>query len=137
MNFSLINWPAVLVAGLSAFAVGGIWYSRPLFGNAWMTHSNLTEEQIKQGNKGKIFGFTAIFSLLMAFNLAMFLADSPCMKTDVTWGATAGFLAGIWTFCAIAIHSLFELKSWRHIFINGGYSIVSLTLMGAIIGLWR
>ena len=134
MNFSLINWPAVLVAGLSAFAIGGIWYSRPLFGNAWMIDSNLTEDQIKLGNKGKIFGFTAIFSLLMAVNLAMFLADA---KTDLAWGATAGFLAGVWTFCAIAIHSLFELKSWRYIFINGGYSIVSLTLMGAIIGLWR
>lgn len=134
MNFSLINWPAVLVAGLSAFAVGGIWYSRPLFGSAWMVDSNLTEEQIKQGNKGKIFGFTAVFSLLMAVNLAMFLADA---KTTVTWGAEAGFLAGIWTFCAIAIHSLFELKGWRYIFINGGYSLVSLTLMGAIIGLWR
>ena len=134
MNPSLINWLAVIVAGLSAFLVGGIWYSRPLFGNAWMVDSNLTEEQIKQGNKGKIFGFTLVFSLIMAVNLAMFLADA---KTNASWGATAGFLAGIWTFCAIAIHSLFELKSWRHIFINGGYSIVSLTLMGLIIGAWR
>ena len=134
MNFSLINWLAVIVAGLSAFAIGGIWYSRPLFGNAWMTDSKLTEDEIKLGNKGKIFGFTAVFSLLMAVNLAMFLADA---KTDVSWGATAGFLAGIWTFCAIAIHSLFELKCWRYIFINGGYSLVSLTLMGAIIGAWR
>ncbi|MBS1521521.1 MAG: DUF1761 domain-containing protein [Bacteroidetes bacterium] len=134
MNFSLINWLAVIIAGLSAFAVGGIWYSRPLFGSAWMADSNLTEEQIKQGKKGKIFGFTLIFSLIMAINLAMFLADP---KTTASWGATAGFLAGIWTFCAIAIHSLFELKGWRHIFINGGYSIVSLTLMGLIIGAWR
>ncbi len=82
MNFSLINWLAVLVAGLSAFVVGGIWYSRPLFGNAWMVDSNLTEDQIKQGNKGRIFGFTAVFSLLMAVNLAMFLADA---KTDAAW----------------------------------------------------
>jgi hypothetical protein len=134
MNFSLINWPAVIVAGLSAFAVGGIWYSRALFGNAWMYDSKLTEDQIKAGNKGKIFGFTLIFSLFMAANLAIFLADA---KTDVSWGVTAGFLAGIWTFCAIAIHSLFELKSWRYILVNGGYSIVSLVIMGAIIGLWR
>ena len=144
MEMSSINWLAVLVAGLSAFVIGGIWYSPGLFGKAWMKDSNLTEEDIKKGNKGKIFGFTAIFSLLMAVNLAMFLADTPaectgkCARiTDVSWGATAGFLAGIWTFCAIAIHSLFELKSWRHIFINGGYSLVALTLMGAIIGLWR
>jgi hypothetical protein len=134
MDFSLINWPAVLVAALSAFMVGGIWYSPVLFGNAWLADSKLTSKDVEQGNKAKIFGFTAVFALIMAANLAIFLADS---KTNVTWGATAGFLAGIWTFGAIATHSLFELKSWRYVFINGGYSVVSLTLMGAIIGLWR
>jgi hypothetical protein len=134
MDMKFVNWPAVIVAGLSAFAVGGLWYSRPLFGNAWMKDSGLTEDQVKAGNKGQIFGFTALFSLIMSANLAMFLADA---KTDLAWGATAGFLAGVWTFGAIATHSLFELKSWRHIFINGGYSVVSLTLMGLILGAWR
>jgi hypothetical protein len=143
MDATHINWLAVLVAGISSFVVGGIWYSPGLFGKAWMRENNLIEDDIKKGNKGKIFGFTAIFSLIMAANLAMFLAvpstcPPECAATpDITWGAIAGFLAGIWTFCAIAIHSLFELKSWRLIFINGGYSVVALTLMGAIIGLWR
>lgn len=145
MDMSTINWLAVLVAGISAFVVGGIWYSPGLFGKAWMKDNGFTEDQIKTGgNKGKIFGFTFIFSLVMAANLGMFLVDPPAtcpegcgIKTDLAWGATAGFLAGIWTFCAIAIHSLFELKSWRLIFINGFYSLVSLTLMGAIIGAWR
>ncbi|QHS57608.1 DUF1761 domain-containing protein [Mucilaginibacter sp. 14171R-50] len=134
MDTSLINWPAVIVAALSGFIVGGIWYAPPVFGNAWMRDSNLTAEQVQKGNKAKIFGFTLLFSLIMAANLAAFLA-AP--KTDVSWGATAGFLAGVWTFGAIAIHSLFELKGWRYIFINGGYSVVSLTIMGAIIGIWR
>ena len=132
-----INWWAVLVAGISAFVVGGVWYSPGLFGRAWMKDNNFTEEQIKKGgNKGKIFGFTLIFSLLMSVNLAMFLS-TPAAKAGIAWGATAGFLAGIWTFCAIAIHSLFELKPWRLIFINGFYSVVALILMGAIIGAWR
>ncbi|MEO6150814.1 MAG: DUF1761 domain-containing protein [Mucilaginibacter sp.] len=134
MDMSLINWPAVIVAALSGFAVGGIWYNPAVFGKAWMADSNLTQEEIAKGNKGKIFGFTFFFSLLMSANLAAFLADPA---TDLAWGATAGFLAGVWTFSAIAIHSLFELKSWRLIFINGGYSVVSLTLMGAILGAWR
>jgi Protein of unknown function (DUF1761) len=145
MDLSSINWLAVLVAGISAFVVGGIWYSPGLFGNAWMKDNNFTEEQIKSGgNKGKIFGWTFIFSLLMAANLGMFLADTPpectgncAQKADMSWGAIAGFLAGIWTFCAIAIHSLFEQKPWRLILINGGYSVVALILMGAIIGVWR
>jgi len=130
-----LNWWAVIVAAISSFVVGGIWNSPGLFGKAWMKDCGVSEEEIKKSNKGKIFGFTFIFSLLMAFNLAMFLKDLT--KTDLVWGLTAGFLAGIWTFCAIAIHSLFELKSWRLIFINGGYSVVGLTLMGAIIGSWR
>ncbi|HUP11567.1 MAG TPA: DUF1761 domain-containing protein [Niastella sp.] len=144
MTMPLINWWAVLVAGISSFVVGGIWYSPGLFGKAWMKDNSFTEEQIRKGgNKEKIFGFTLIFSLLMSVNLAMFLAapaDCPpqCVaKTDITWGAIAGFLAGIWTFCAIAIHSLFEFKPWRLICINGFYSIVALILMGAIIGAWR
>lgn len=134
MDPSLINWPAVLVAALSSFMVGGIWYNPKVFGNTWMKESKLKEEELKAANSGKIFGFTALFSLIMAANLAAFLAEPT---TDVSWGATAGFLAGIWGFSAIAVHSLFELRSWRHIFINGLYSIVSLTIMGAILGAWR
>jgi uncharacterized protein DUF1761 len=135
MDMSTVNWLAILVAGISSFVVGGIWYSPGLFGKAWMKDNNFTEESIKKGNKGKIFGFTFIFSLVMAANLGMFLNDPA--KIDLSMGALYGFLAGVWTFCAIAIHSLFELKPWRLILINGFYSVVSLTLMGAIIGVWR
>ena len=139
-----INWLAVLVAAISSFVLGGVWYSPALFGKAWMKDSQLTEEQIKKSNKAKTFGLTFIFSVLMAINLSMFLADSPqtcpaecAQRTDLTWGIIAGFLAGIWSFSAIAIHSLFELKSGRFILINGGYSLVALMLMGAILGAWR
>ncbi len=134
MNPQLINWPAVVVAALSSFLVGGIWYSPVMFQKAWIADNKLNEDDLKAGNKLKIFGMTAVFSLIMAANLAAFLAEP---KTDLAWGTTAGFLAGIWTFCAIATMSLFELKSWRLIFINGGYSVVSLILMGAILGAWR
>lgn len=134
MDPSLINWPAVLVAAASSFAIGGLWYNPSVFGTAWMKDSNLSQEQIEKSNMSKTFGFAALFSLIAAANLAAFLAEPT---TTTTWGATAGFLAGIWTFGAIATHSIFEQKSWRHIFINGGYSIISLVVMGAILGAWR
>ena len=144
MDLSTINWLAVLVAGISAFVVGGVWYSPALFGKAWMNANKLTMEQIKQGNFGKIYGWAFIFTLIAAVNLAMFLTDTPaectgnCAQvTDITMGTMGGFLAGIWVFCFVAIHGLFEHKPWKLIFINGGYSIVALTLMGAIIGVWR
>lgn len=139
-----INWLAVLAAGISAFVLGGVWYSPALFGKAWMKENNLTVEDVKKGNAMKKFGGAFILSLLMAANLAMYLADSPAectgncaQKTDITWGTIAGFLAGLWPFCGLAIVALFEHRSARYIFINGGYLLIALTLMGAIIGVWR
>lgn len=139
-----INWLAVLVAGISAFVLGGVWYSPALFGKAWMSENKLTTEELKRGNTAKIFGWAFVLSLIMAANLGMFLADSPstcpaecAQKTDIAWGAQAGFLAGLWPFCGLAIVALFEHRSARYTFINGGYLVIALTLMGAIIGLWR
>ncbi len=134
MNPTAVNWLAVGAAGISAFVLGGLWYSPALFGKAWMKENSFTTEDVQKANKGKIFGWSLILALVMSANLAMYLADP---KTDMAWGATAGFLSGIWVFCGIAITGLFEHKSTRYIFINGGYQVLALTLMGAIIGLWR
>lgn len=134
MEMSAINWLAVAVAGISAFVLGGVWYSPALFGKAWMKENNMTIEDAKQGNKGKIFGWSFILSLVMAVNLAMFLNDP---KINFAMGITYGFLTGVWIFCGIAIVALFEHKTARYIFVNGGYMLVALGLMGAIIGAWR
>jgi hypothetical protein len=129
-----LNWLAVLAAGVSAFILGGIWYSPALFGKAWMKENNLSVEQVQKGTKAKIFGWSFILSLVMAVNLAMFVSDP---KIDFTMTIVYGLLTGVWIFCGIAIVALFELRSARYIFINGGYMLVALTLMGAIIGAWK
>jgi hypothetical protein len=129
-----VNWLAVAVAGISAFVLGGVWYSPALFGKAWMKENNLSVEDVQKGNKAKIFGWSFILSLVMAVNLAMFLSDP---KIDLKMAIIYGLLTGLWIFCGIAIVALFEMKSARYIFVNGGYMIVALALMGAIIGAWR
>jgi len=129
-----VNWLAVAIAGISAFVLGGVWYSPALFGKAWMKENNLSVEDVQKGNKAKIFGWSFILSLIMAVNLAMFLNDP---KINLEMGIIYGLLTGLWIFCGIAIVALFELRSARYIFVNGGYMIVALGLMGAIIGAWR
>lgn len=130
-----LNWPAVITAAVSTFAIGGLWYSPALFGRAWMSTNNFTEEDLNRGSLPKIFGLTFVFALLMSANLAAFLADA---KTTPLWGATAGFLAGFgWVTLAVATIALFERRSWKYIMINGGYVTVSFTVMGLILGTWR
>ena len=135
MSMESVNWLAVLGAALCTFLLGGLWYSPALFGRSWMTECGFTEADLQKGNMGKIFGFSFVFSLLMAANLALFLADP---KTDAAWGATAGFLAGFgWVALGLGVISLFERKSWKYIFINGGYMTVAFVLMGLILGVWQ
>ena len=130
-----LNWLAILVAGISAFVLGGIWYSPALMGKAWMRENNLTEEKIKTGNKGKIFGWSLLLSVVMAVNLGTYLQNTPGLNFQL--GLLYGFLSGIWVFCGIAIVGLFEQKTAKYIFINGGYCLLALALMGAIIGAWQ
>ena len=134
MEMSAVNWLAVAVAGISAFVLGGVWYSPALFGKAWMKENKMTVEDVQKGNKAKIFGWSFILTLLMAVNLAMFLNDP---KINFEMGIVYGLLTGLWIFCGIAIVALFEHKSARYIFVNGGYMLVALGMMGAIIGAWK
>lgn len=139
MDLSSINFLAVIAATLSTFLVGWLWYG-PLFGKAWMNAVGVTEEEIEKGSMAKIFGLAFIFELIMAFNLAMFLTGSPeaAAQMDAGTGAFYGFLTGFgWIFFALAVNSLYEQKSWKYIFINGGYWSVAFTVMGLIIGAWQ
>lgn len=130
-----INWLAVLAAAISTFALGGLWYSPALFGRAWMSVNNLNDAQLAKSNMAKIFGLAFIFAVIMAANLAAFLAEP---KTNASWGATAGFLAGFgWVTLGIATIALFERRSVKYVLINGGYMTVSFVLMGLILGVWR
>jgi hypothetical protein len=128
-----INWLAIIAASLVGFAVGFLWYG-PVFGKKWMEATGLTESDIQGGNMVKIFGFTLIFQFIMAYCLAMFFGNEVGLQE----GAIYGFLAGFgWVAMAIGVNALYERKSWKYIFINGGFWVVVYTLMGLILGAWK
>ena len=133
LGFLSLNFLAVVAAAVSAFVIGGLWYSPLLLGGAWKKANGFDAEQPSAG--AKVFGLALVLSLVMAVNLAMFLNDP---KTTVAFGAMAGFLAGFgWAAMGIAIVSLFERRSLRYVLINGGYLTIALTVMGVILGAWR
>jgi hypothetical protein len=133
MNLHTLNLWAVLLAALSAFLIGGLWYSPILLGSAWKRANGFTADPPAAGPKGFLIAF--LLSLVMAFNLAMFL-NAP--GTTLAWGATAGFLAGFgWVAMSIGIIALFEHRPLGYVAINGGYVTVALTVMGSILGGWR
>jgi hypothetical protein len=133
MNLHTLNIWAIAAAALSAFFIGGLWYSPILLGSAWKKANGFSGDGPKAGGKG--FAIAFVLSLVMAANLAMFL-NAP--GTTLAWGATAGFLAGAgWALAGIGIVAVFEGRSLGYVLINGGYLTVALTVMGAILGGWR
>jgi hypothetical protein len=135
MENMYINHLAVFVCALLNLALGALWYSPVLFYKSWLKEIKLTEEQLSNSKPIQTYGLAFVFALIISYNLAFFLGDA---KTDALWGAAAGFLAGL-GFAALifAIIALFEQRSWKYIFINGGYITVYFTLIGFVLGIWR
>lgn len=128
------NYWAVLLSSLSTFLLGGIWYSPAVFGKAWMRENGFTEEGMKNSNMVKIFGLAFVLALISAVNLAMFLGPEKDPVMGAVWGFAAGFG---WVATFVGTHYLFERKSFTLFLINAGYSVVALTIMGAIIVLFN
>ena len=127
-----VNWIAVIIAAVSAFVLGGLWYSPALFGKTWQRETGLTDEQLNAANKGLIFGGSFVLAFLAAAVFALFLGP----EVDVMFGLGAGLSAGLfWIAASFGINYLFELKSLKLWLINGGYHTLQFTLYGVILGL--
>jgi Protein of unknown function (DUF1761) len=127
-----IDWIASIVAAVSAFVIGGLWYSPLLFAKPWQQDTGLSDEQLAAASKGKIFGLSFVFSLLAAVTFSMFLGPDP----SVGFGLGAGACAGIfWVAASFGINYQFELKPTRLLLINGGYHAVQFTVYGLVLGL--
>lgn len=129
-----LNIWAVLVAALSTFLIGGLWYSPAVFGKSWMRENGFTEESLRGGNMAKIFGLAFFLGLIAAINLAMFLGPEERPEMGALWGFAAG-LGWVATF--LGIYYLFERRSFTLFLINAGYGIIALTVMGTILAAWR
>lgn len=130
--FSQINWLSVIVAAVVSFVIGGIWYG-PLFGRAWMAGFNLSEDDLKKRSIPMTFGIALLLALITALNLEMFLGP----QADLMTGLMAGLLSGIgFVATLLGILYVFEMQTLKIYLINAGYCVVTLAVMGVILGAW-
>lgn len=135
-----INYLAIIVATLTQFGIGFVWYT-PLFGKLWgKIHGfdKLTKEDQQKAMKmmEPLFGLQLLMTLITTLVLAIFLAYQP------TWNAygMAGFF---WigfvvpTQVSAVIFGGTEPK-WvmKKIAIMAGASLLCLEAAAAILHLW-
>ena len=157
-----INFLALIVAAASALVIGFIWYNPKVFGTAWLRAAEMTEDKMKGANMAKIFGLALFFAFLLAMAMQMltihqigamgmvggdienalpsysaFMNDYGMAHRSFGHGALHGAMSGV--FIALPIigtNALFERKGAKYIFINSGYWIVTMAVMGAIVCGW-
>ena len=126
-----LNIWAILVAALSAFALGGLWYSPALFGRAWIAHAKCDEQT---GHPAVVYIVSFLFALVAAALFAYLLGPKPSLQMAVGTGLMvgAGFVAA-----SFGINYQFANRSTTLWMIDGGYHIVQFALYGLILGLWH
>ena len=81
-----------------------------------------------------VFGLAFVLSLLMAANLAFFVAGVPDLGMVIGYAVAAGLG---WAAFGLSVVALFERRPLSYHLINGGYLTIAFVVMGLILGLWR
>ena len=124
------NLLAIIVAALSGFLIGGIWYG-PLFGKVWQREAGVSQEAMGETSPLKLFGLTFLFSLLSAVFLGHLLASTGVSKPHVVMMISVGVALGF-IVPALGTNYLFGRKSGTLFVIDAGYWLIFYAAMGGV-----
>ena len=134
-----VNYLAVLVAAVAAMVVGFAWYSPALFGKQWMKLMGYSSESLKKAQKemGKWYGLSFVLALVTAYVLShvMALGDNFYHYPRVQSGLTSAFW--MWLGFVMPVQLMTEVfggKKWKLFYINTGHQLVSMLVMGIVLG---
>jgi hypothetical protein len=129
-----VNWLAVLCAALVKFAIGGVWYSPPVFGPRWGAIVGVTPDAFK-ARMARAMAIDLLANLVLAWVLANVLKFTGAV--GLIPGARVSFF--LWLgFVATPLLSttVYEGRPLALFWINGAYWLISMLLMGGLIGVW-
>lgn len=136
MNFTDVNFLAILVAGVIHMILGFLWYG-PLFSKPWMKLVGMTQEQAQQGGPNPVIYLIPFVTALIGFYVLALFINAAGMGTPAG-GAATGLLAGVGFLATFAgANYLFSTRPFQLYLIDIGYPVLSLVIAGALLGVWR
>jgi len=137
MDFSGINWFAVIVCVIVAMVSGFIWYHPAVFFKAWWR--GIGKEETETGNPNPmIYIFTIIAAFVEAVAVALMLNVMDVMDNTFVGGLLVGFM--LWLgFVAPTnlVNKMFAGHGFKVWAIEAGNHLVNLMLFGALLAVWR
>lgn len=132
--FGDLNWIAVVLAALSNFLVGFLWYHSSAFGTMWGALVGLTPEEMQSSEgMGPRFGLLGLWALLTAVVLGLAMAGLGI--NSIGGGIVLGAVLGLAVRAgAHVVHNGFAGRPLSLTVIDGAHDTVAVGLMGAILG---
>lgn len=133
-----INYWAVIVSAVVSIIIGSLWYG-PLFGKAFMKAMGMnewSEEKKARMKKSMTMSYVlqAVASLVMFYVLARFMIGMDQMS--VQGGLTTALWVWIGFVLPIQLGDAVWGGKWILFRINSGNMLVTLLVVGAILGAW-
>ena len=126
------EWLPSLLAAVSAFVLGGLWYSPRVFGKVWQREAGLSDEQLRGANRARIYVVAFVLCLVAAIAFSMVITPEASFFMAFHSGIGVGVF---WVATSFGVNYLFELKSFKLWLVNAGYHTLQFTLYGLIFGL--
>lgn len=142
VDFSGINWLAVLACVVANMVSGFIWYSpKTLFPVWWKAIGRSEKDQPRAEGMGMRMGLTVVAGLVQAIFLAalinalgQMMPGGPSLATGVEIACFAWLGFVVPTSLVNKLFADISLKAWA---IEVGNHLVNFAAMGAILGAWR
>ena len=127
-----MNWVAIVVAAVVNMVIGSLWFSPLLFQRPWVA-MRVDRNPMSGVASPMLYVITAVGALVSAITLDWIIGLAG--GRTLTGGAIIGLYAGL-GFVAPAILSdnLFNERPFKLYLIVGGFPVVGLLVMGAILG---
>ena len=133
LDFTNLNWVAVVAAAVAGVVIGFIWYMPQVFGRRWAAESG---QELPEGMSGvgmSMLVGTIVVPLVVAYALAVLMKGLGA--ASIVDGLVVGLVVWLGFAAAPAVNNvLYEKRSWMYWAIGVGFALVSLLAMGAIIG---
>jgi hypothetical protein len=135
-----INLIAVGLATVSSFVVGMIWYMPSVLGETWRNLIGMDKKTMDKGPKPRAWVFTVTAAFLQAYVLA-YVTYLAFTVLGNSWMESALLTAfWMWTGFQLSLlltHDSFEQRRLKLTAINAGNQLITLGVMGLIIGLFE
>jgi flagellar biosynthesis protein FlhB len=131
-----INYIAVAIATITSYVLGFTWYHWAIFGESWANALGITKEEADNTEGlGGAFIMSLISGLTKALCIALLMAAINI--SGIFNGAFFGaIIAAVFIFTSLGYYNGFARTPSKLTLINSAHSIVELTLIGAIIGIF-